>query len=370
MIKSILALLLTVLILPLYYTYGHDDNDDGSKIQVLGVFTVPSVVYVGDTFITGVVIRNDSKEDIMLDGLCYSPLYIQINGNVVKAEVPKCLAFESKILRPNEVTVVYSDPGVKYIAYKAGSARISIDIEYASVCAEECKEYKHVEHVLDINTLKRNSFIVSIATGESIAIDDGVMMVKSIEDSRCALDITCVWQGTATVSLIVSGTEYRVAVGETIHTDNYSIRVLRVEPYPVQGIKGDTVMLEISDDDRIKMNSKVIGDRLVIILHNSTDDVLERIDIDIDGIKHVKVKGTYYQMNNDKISIYERINPKERVVITAYIECSTFLSDGKEYCCIYDSPPSAIIHAYTTHGSMYRGFITPVSYSHLIQSSD
>jgi hypothetical protein len=364
MIKSILVLLL-VLMLPLYYAYGHDDNDDDSKIQVLGVFTVPSVVYVGDTFIVGVVIRNDSKEDIMLDGLCYSPLYIQVNGSVIKAEVPKCLAFESKILRPNEVTVVYSDPGVKYIAYKAGSARISIDIEYASVCAEECKEYKHVEHVLDINTVKRNSFIVSIATGESIAMDGEVIMVKSIEDSRCALDVTCVWQGTTTVSLMVSGTEYRVAVGEAIYTDNYSIRVLRVEPYPVQGIKGDTVMLEISDDDRIKMNSKVIGDRLVIILHNSTDDVLERIDIGIDGIKYAKVKGTYYQMDNGKVSIYERIKSKDRVVITAYIEGSAFLSDGKEYCCIYDSPPSAIIRVYTTHDSIHRGFITPVSYSYI-----
>lgn len=361
------ALTITIaLLLSQLATSSSVDN----SIEIVNVFTEPQTVYVGDTFTIGAVIRNSSNHAIQFDDVCYSPLRISINAtNIKEANLPTCLAFGKGMLEPNATTVVYSDPSVKYIALAVGHAELKIGFEYSPSCAEECTRYKYAEHTIDILPASKDSLMIKLGIDDTLALDDTILKVVDIRDSRCPLDVVCVIAGKAYTRISIDGIEHELSINDSVQYKDYTIKLLSIDPSPIvsKGQQGNQVLLEVNSSVNIvKGNAKVIGNRLVILVYNNLDKDINRIDLNmINGItiKDVRVKGEY-SLNGNEASIHllEPIKPNRAAVITAYTDGEPFNMQGYEYCCIYNKPLSIIINAYTDT-NIKQGFATPISYS-------
>ena len=74
---------------------------------------------------------------------------------------------------------------------------------------------------------------------QTLSVDSLDVEFSGIDDSRCPSDVTCVWEGRASVILhIFNQTQYQtitLTTGETTtwHLDSYEINLIDVSPYPV-----------------------------------------------------------------------------------------------------------------------------------------
>jgi hypothetical protein len=78
---------------------------------------------------------------------------------------------------------------------------------------------------------------VQLAPGESAVFKAEkleVTFVDVVSDSRCATDVTCVWQGAVTVRLLIrsSGkeTQHELAESQNVAVDGYTVAMLTVLP--------------------------------------------------------------------------------------------------------------------------------------------
>jgi hypothetical protein len=364
------AIIAILLLLPTF------NNSIGIKDDSIAfnVFTDPSVVYVGDTFIIGMVVSNRSDSAIQFNGLCYSPLNVIIeNTNIVKeAYLPKCLAFETKILEPNATAIVYSDPGIRYIAVNPGYTKLSITFEYSPSCAEECKNYKHIEYTVNVLPTNKGSIRAKLNIGDTLMLDDTTLKVIDIEDSRCALDVVCIWEGRAVARLSLNdsndSSEYELSINDSMIFKDYHVRLLSIEPYPIvgEGKKGKQALLEVSNATySLKTNAKIVGDKLVMLVYNNLNKDINSMDLMIVGksIKDIKAKGGSYTKHGT-LHFSDPIRPNHTIAITIYTEGEGFSMQGRDHCCIYNEPISIILKAKADTGiDVGRGLATPVSYS-------
>lgn len=103
--------------------------------------------------------------------------------------------------------------------------------------------------VLQYNTIPHESFDLQITKEVFFKSENIHVRLLNIEDSRCPSDVQCVWEGRATVDINVSsGTpvtfeprkdlgNYSISLnepldGSLIQLDQYSLQLLKVEPYP------------------------------------------------------------------------------------------------------------------------------------------
>ena len=74
---------------------------------------------------------------------------------------------------------------------------------------------------------------------QTLSIDNLDVTFWGIDDSRCPSDVTCIWEGRASVTLyIYNQTQYRTIIlttGEntTSYVDSYEINLIDISPYPV-----------------------------------------------------------------------------------------------------------------------------------------
>jgi len=74
---------------------------------------------------------------------------------------------------------------------------------------------------------------------QRLSIDDLDVEFSEIEDSRCPSDVTCIWEGRASITLhIYNQTQYQTIIlttGEntTSYVDSYEINLIDILPYPV-----------------------------------------------------------------------------------------------------------------------------------------
>jgi hypothetical protein len=74
--------------------------------------------------------------------------------------------------------------------------------------------------------------IVSAGIGETADLGDGLRVrpLEVIEDSRCPLDVTCVWAGRLRLRASVSGHEHELTLGEPLTTPNGVVVLAVVRP--------------------------------------------------------------------------------------------------------------------------------------------
>lgn len=74
---------------------------------------------------------------------------------------------------------------------------------------------------------------------QTLSIDNLDVEFSRIEDSRCPSDVTCIWEGRASVTLrIYNQTQYQTIIlttneTPTFHVDLYEITLIDVLPYPI-----------------------------------------------------------------------------------------------------------------------------------------
>ncbi len=85
---------------------------------------------------------------------------------------------------------------------------------------------------------QNNQFTVQ--TNQTITFDTlKITFLKTLEDSRCPLDVTCIWQGRASIKLNAEienqKKEIILTIGEnsTIQMEMYKINLIDLKPYPV-----------------------------------------------------------------------------------------------------------------------------------------
>ncbi len=87
------------------------------------------------------------------------------------------------------------------------------------------------------STVSLNSFMIKLH--QTISVDTLDVEFLEIDDSRCPSDVTCVWEGRASVTLhIYNQTQYQTMILTTntlttYHVDSYEITLLDVLPYPI-----------------------------------------------------------------------------------------------------------------------------------------
>ena len=74
---------------------------------------------------------------------------------------------------------------------------------------------------------------------QTLSVDSLDVEFSGIEDSRCPSDVTCIWEGRASVTLhIYNQTQYQAITlntndAKTFRVDSYEINLIDVLPYPV-----------------------------------------------------------------------------------------------------------------------------------------
>lgn len=97
---------------------------------------------------------------------------------------------------------------------------------------------------------------VTLAVGESVLVDsvDVELTFSSVtEDSRCPVDVTCVWAGRAVVALAISepaggASTIELEVGQWRETEGLRLAATALDPQPREGqeIPSEDYRLELS----------------------------------------------------------------------------------------------------------------------------
>jgi len=95
-----------------------------------------------------------------------------------------------------------------------------------------------VSFALDSTDLNLDeSFMIKLH--QTLSVDNLAIEFSEIDDSRCPSDVTCVWEGVASVTLhIYNQTQYQTVTLNTndaknMHVDSYEINLIDVLPYPI-----------------------------------------------------------------------------------------------------------------------------------------
>ena len=76
------------------------------------------------------------------------------------------------------------------------------------------------------------AFALQFGETVTVAATDLTLTFTDVADSRCPVNITCVWQGEVTVHLLVNGDPVSVKAPGTASLAGYVIEVREVNPYP------------------------------------------------------------------------------------------------------------------------------------------
>ena len=114
-------------------------------------------------------------------------------------------------------------------------------------------EYYSIFEGYDYEEFSQETFKqkVEIGIGQTIQLDDFKLYFYDIEDSRCPLDVTCVWEGNVTAMINLDNKTLDASAyftpGLTVTFPPYEITMTDIQPHPISTEKPDYVAtLELS----------------------------------------------------------------------------------------------------------------------------
>lgn len=101
---------------------------------------------------------------------------------------------------------------------------------------------------------------IEIKFGETVLYENLNLYFYDIEDSRCPLDVTCVWEGKVSAMIHTSNQTHKIGGGFEIgypltYITPYTITLIDVKPHPISTEKSDYVA--ILDISKIEKNTDV-----------------------------------------------------------------------------------------------------------------
>ena len=109
---------------------------------------------------------------------------------------------------------------------------------------------------------------VELKLGEKIQYDLLDLLFYDVDDSRCPLDVTCIWEGKVTATILVQNQTHKISknfdVGSSLSSISpYNVTLIDVIPHPISTEKPDYVaILDITEfsqpshqDNQVKITS-------------------------------------------------------------------------------------------------------------------
>ena len=109
---------------------------------------------------------------------------------------------------------------------------------------------------------------VELKMGEKIQHDLLDLLFYDVDDSRCPLDVTCIWEGKVTATILVQNQTHKISknfdVGSSVYSISpYNVTLIDVIPHPISTEKPDYVaILDITkisqpslQDNQVKITS-------------------------------------------------------------------------------------------------------------------
>ncbi|MCV0431237.1 hypothetical protein [Nitrosopumilus sp.] len=138
---------------------------------------------------------------------------------------------------------------------------------------------------------------VKVKFGETVSYENLKFYFYDIEDSRCPLDVTCIWEGRVLTMIRISNETISVGGGSEMDVpmtffEPYKITLVGVEPHPISTEKPDYVAtLEIEkqkpkpSDFRDLQTDETISNPEVMIIIQSLGAILIALFIIIYAVK-------------------------------------------------------------------------------------
>ena len=99
--------------------------------------------------------------------------------------------------------------------------------------------------IISINEEFENSPVIEIGMGQKIQLDDLKLYFYDIEDSRCPLDVECVWEGQVTAMINLDNKTLSASTyftpGRTVTFPPYEITMTDIQPHPISTEKPDYI---------------------------------------------------------------------------------------------------------------------------------
>ena len=137
--------------------------------------------------------------------------------------------------------------------------------------------------IIPINEEFENSPIIKIGIGQKIQLDDLKLYFYDIEDSRCPLDVECIWEGEVTVMINLDNKTLDASTyftpGRTVTFPPYEITMTDIQPHPISTEKPDYVAtleatkLDVQPDPE-QFRGETLQDTQVIIIIQSLGAIL------------------------------------------------------------------------------------------------
>lgn len=103
------------------------------------------------------------------------------------------------------------------------------------------------QSISDGSTIEGTSDTVELKFNEKIRIGEIELYFYDIEDSRCPLDVTCIWEGKVTAMIQVQNKTDKISEnftpGFTLSYAQYNFTLVDVLPHPTSTEKPDYVVI-------------------------------------------------------------------------------------------------------------------------------
>jgi len=106
-----------------------------------------------------------------------------------------------------------------------------------------------VPHAFGQNELSENYQLdvpFEIKMGQSVQFEDLELIFGDITDTRCPLDVTCIWEGDVTVQISIKNQTHRASGLFTLdyvfsYITPYEITLVDIQPHPISTEKADYI---------------------------------------------------------------------------------------------------------------------------------
>jgi len=165
-----------------------------------------------------------------------------------------------------------------------------------------------------------NPFTVGIPFDQTFQYEDLELYFYDIEDSRCPLDVTCVWEGEVTVKIHVRNQTHKTAGSFTpnytlSYITPYNVTLVDVQPHPISTEKPDYIatleITKLDDEKNTEPMKNAILDKegghydYLPINNNPNMMAMEKIELLEDNSINVQFGQNNYEWSDEVVDEYE-----------------------------------------------------------------
>ncbi len=228
--RIIAYLLLPLFIFLIEQVYADD-------VYITDIEIMPEHIRLNDTLTIKATIVNNSNRSISYQSLCHSPLSAEFSSNIAVEQGIGCLGFKIESIEPlANATVIGPASGIFYRVIDYGFTKMRLSFSY-TLDNDQKSISKDLAFMIMEDGAKSVSRdeIFTLKINQSIIFDDhSITLIDVLDDSRCPIDVYCVWEGDARLLLAIKKGSKIENSNVTLHKplliNGYVIKIKALEP--------------------------------------------------------------------------------------------------------------------------------------------